>query len=231
MSKKLKKEPNQKPEKPRYRVPLPPEARVQIDVVIQRTDKPPVASKPKQDPDKIPTRITDHRTGEVTETNGQPVAPAPAQTSLALTPQEIEASQAKVREIMRNLAAGEPVEPTSDAEDQPADPRIAIAEDDLDDKLRQSAKPEPKHHIQTRDEDGKATSPDKEADIAQMKERVRTELRAEYERKLEDKFFRQLNECVDKFGITGAAKLFLLIFAGGAGCASVYWLCKQMFWS
>lgn len=244
-----------KNEKPRHRVKWPKEARVQIDVVVHQTDKPAAASKPKQDPDKIPTRITDHRTGEVKEVTGGPVTAAPTQSSLALTPQEIEASQAKVREIMRNLAAGVQVEVTPEPEDQSiehrsapplgasgyrvkgaelkppitgeatlADARATSEKDVIDSALAQSAKPEPRHHIQTRDEDGKATSPVKEATLAARKDQVKADLRAEQQIKQEEGWF----QAIESIGILWAFRLFFGVIGAGAGSATIYFAVSKM---
>jgi len=115
---------------------------------------------------------------------------------------------------------------TPEPEEQPDDTPITPAKDAVDYALAQSVKPEPRHHIQQRDEDGKATSPSKEASISEMREQVKAELRAEKELKDEESWFKAM----EAVGITCAPKAFCLVFGAGAAVATLVWLIKHGTW-
>jgi hypothetical protein len=84
------------------------------------------ASPPKNDPAKIPTRITDHRTGEVTDHPQREEKP-----KLALTPEQIAASNATlaaIRDGVTKAAAGENLEVTPEPDEQPAGQQTKLPE-------------------------------------------------------------------------------------------------------
>jgi hypothetical protein len=125
----------EKPEEPKsFRIKLRPKLSLHIDVADDgERDKVAgncvgsnPASPPKNDPAKIPTRITDHRTGEVTDHPQREEKP-----KLALTPEQIAASNATlaaIRDGVTKAAAGENLEVTPEPDEQPAEQQTKLAE-------------------------------------------------------------------------------------------------------
>ena len=139
----------EKPEEPRsFRIKLRPKLSLHIDVADDGERDKAVrscagsvpSSPPKNDPAKIPTRITDHRTGEVTDhprpkesipqgraggAEEQPSA-SPAKNWQAPTQEAINKSMARLREAMEATASpmdGKPAETIP-----PAEPVLTQAE-------------------------------------------------------------------------------------------------------
>jgi hypothetical protein len=116
-----------KPKKPRHRVKWPAEQwganeRIEIDVFVRQSDKPAEPPKPlKNDPDKIPTRITDHRTGEVTDHPQRENKPKPIPTLDPATIAASNATLAAIRDGVKKAAAGEKMEVTPEPDQQPPD--------------------------------------------------------------------------------------------------------------
>lgn len=114
----------ERPEEPRsFRIKLRPKLSLHIDVAddVER-DKAAgncagsiPAPPPKNDPAKIPTRITDHRTGEVTDHPQRSTRSEEKPQKLALTPEQLAASKANleaIRDGVNKAVAGEKLEVT-----------------------------------------------------------------------------------------------------------------------
>lgn len=161
---------------------------------FQERQKQPIHARTFVHEDGKPTQVTDtivHANGrESIEDHPQRFTDAEkAQPTLALTPEQIAASQERVRK--------------------------AASAADIEAALEAHAVPEPKHHINQRDGDGKATSPAKEADLAQRKAETTEALRKEV-RGWKDDVSDVLVGCV-------AFVLFIIIVAVGiAGADAVY---------
>lgn len=165
---------------------------------------------------------------------------------MILTPAQIEAPQQRIRDAMKNIAAGKPVVVTTDHDNQTiehrsapplgasgnqvegaelkppiigeetlADARNTPAKDAIDRALAQSSRPEPRHHIQTRDEDGKATSHAKEATLAERKAATTEALRRDVE---EERFFKAM----EGFGVTQFLQAFGVVVGAGLGGGTLY---------
>jgi hypothetical protein len=128
----------EKPEEPKsFRIKLRPKLSLHIDVADDgERDKVAgncagsiPASPRKNDPAKIPTRITDHRTGEVTDDPQRftGIEPKP----LGLTPEQLAASKANleaIRDGVKKAAAGEKLEVTPEPDEQPDEQQTKLAE-------------------------------------------------------------------------------------------------------
>ena len=156
------------------------------------------ASPPKNDPAKIPTRITDHRTGEVTDHPQRSTGIEEKPQKLALTPEQIAASNATlaaIRDSMKKAVAGEKLEVTPEPDSPPEDTRPQLQ------KEIPSADARP---VLTQAEIKALTKPDDES------------------------WFEAIDAVCEKIGIYGACRWFLGAVGAGAGGATAVWAVNKM---
>jgi hypothetical protein len=153
-----------------------------------------------------PTKIKHEMAGEHPTRFADPVEEK--QTSLALTDEQLAQSNARlaaIRDSMKDIADGKQMD------------------DEIDQRLANSIH-EPRHHFAKRDEDGKATSAAKEAELAARKAETTEDLRQAKADKDDDKWFEAVYNVIDDMGVFWLTKAFCVVAGTGAGVATIIYL-------
>jgi hypothetical protein len=162
------------------------------------------------------------------------------QPLLALSSEQLEASPARIEAALRRQpaqecpsaaqptehrsapplgASGHPARDVLGAELKPtASGEATLTDAQLDQRLAASVR-EPKHHIQQRDEDGKATSPEKEAGLAQSYKNRHSELRSDIA--ADESWYDVVDYICEKIGIYGCFKAFGYVVGAGIGALTI----------